>query len=45
MEEAAPSFSFVWEHAVKTPLPGKQNIGSSVPGWGVRKKLRQVLAW
>lgn len=23
MEEAAPSFSFVWEHAVKTPLPGQ----------------------
>lgn len=23
MEEAAPSFSFVWEHAAKTPLPGQ----------------------
>lgn len=44
MEEAAPSFSFVWEHAAKTPLPGEQHTCYLVPGWWFRKKLEQVLA-
>jgi hypothetical protein len=44
MDEAAPSFNFVWEHAVKAPLPGEQHMPDSVTDWGFRKKLRQVLA-
>jgi hypothetical protein len=45
MDEAAPSFSFVWQHAIKTPLPGEHLDCTPVTERGFREKLQQVLAW
>jgi hypothetical protein len=35
MDEAAPSFSFVWQHAVRTPLPGEHRKPETKHGWEV----------